>query len=338
MKKQLSTLATVIIAVTMRLTLAFKAASSSNPTIPQKPDFYDMIVIGGGSSGLTAAKFASSTLRKSVLIIDQSRMGGDCTWTGCVPSKSLLAYSEAARMTRKYAIDSNSKFKSNWVSAREYLQQKQKLIYDNDDSPATLERIGIETIEGHLATIMTYNTISLTDNLLSQSKHTGVKLNNPQRKVLSKEGIVICTGAKPSRPSIPGLTDIDYVTYEEIWTKDFGGTCLPERFTVIGSGPVGMELALALSRLGSKVTIVTGKTGVLLPSVDDDDVSELMENIFKNDENIDIVRGELVKVEPPPNNCDNYSDLNYDINYKSRLRHIAHIMCPKKEKNERKSY
>lgn len=287
---------------------------------------------------MTAAKFASSTLRKSVLIIDQSRMGGDCTWTGCVPSKSLLAYSEAARMTRKYAIDSNSKFKSNWVSAREYLQQKQKLIYDNDDSPATLERIGIETIEGHLATIMTYNTISLTDNLLSQSKHTGVKLNNPQRKVLSKEGIVICTGAKPSRPSIPGLTDIDYVTYEEIWTKDFGGTCLPERFTVIGSGPVGMELALALSRLGSKVTIVTGKTGVLLPSVDDDDVSELMENIFKNDENIDIVRGELVKVEPPPNNCDNYSDLNYDINYKSRLRHIAHIMCPKKEKNERKSY
>lgn len=60
---------------------------------------YDLLIIGGGSAGLTAAKFASN-FGKSVAIIEKARMGGDCTWTGCVPSKTLLAIAKRAHSVR----------------------------------------------------------------------------------------------------------------------------------------------------------------------------------------------------------------------------------------------
>mmetsp|Transcript_57795 Transcript_57795/g.62433 ORF Transcript_57795/g.62433 Transcript_57795/m.62433 type:complete len:392 (-) Transcript_57795:258-1433(-) len=73
---------------------------------------YDMIVVGGGAAGLTAAKFASGTLKRSVLIVEEERLGGDCTWAGCVPSKSLLASAKAAKMARNYAIQNYGNSKS----------------------------------------------------------------------------------------------------------------------------------------------------------------------------------------------------------------------------------
>ena len=72
---------------------------------------YDLIVIGGGSAGLTAAKFAA-TFQKSVVIVDAAgRLGGDCTWTGCVPSKTLLSCAKAAftvKNAKKYGVITGS--------------------------------------------------------------------------------------------------------------------------------------------------------------------------------------------------------------------------------------
>jgi pyruvate/2-oxoglutarate dehydrogenase complex dihydrolipoamide dehydrogenase (E3) component len=116
--------------------------------------------------------------------------------------------------------------------------------------------------------------------------------------VEATEGILLCTGAKPNRPSIPGLSEIDYLTYEEIWTRDFDA--LPQKWTVVGGGPIGCELAQALSRLGASVTIITGSSGRLLPSVDDADVSELMKKVFEEDENIRVLQGKLSRVEAAP--------------------------------------
>jgi pyruvate/2-oxoglutarate dehydrogenase complex dihydrolipoamide dehydrogenase (E3) component len=265
---------------------------------------YDMVVVGGGSAGLTAAKFASGTLKKSVLLVDAERLGGDCTWTGCVPSKSLLSQAKASKMARNYAIqqyknnggedssmsdDHRSQSRAKFKQVREYFQKVQQDIYEEDDSPKALEKFGIETMEGQKARLMSPATLAF-------DKSSSV--------VEAKEGILLCTGAKPNRPTsdtIPGLSDIDYLTYEEIWTREFEGDgSLPHHWTVVGGGPIGCELAQALSRLGASVTIITGSSGRLLPNVDDEEVSELMKEVFEQDENIKVVQGRLSKVEASP--------------------------------------
>jgi pyruvate/2-oxoglutarate dehydrogenase complex dihydrolipoamide dehydrogenase (E3) component len=264
---------------------------------------YDMVVIGGGSAGLTAAKFASGTLKKSVLIVEQERLGGDCTWTGCVPSKSLLSKAKASKMARNYAIQQHSassgnkssndneiseahrnQSRANFGKVQEYFRRVQEEIYEEDDSPRALEKFGIETIEGQKARLVSPTTLSFEKGSTTTT-------------VEAKDGILLCTGAKPNRPtSIPGLSSIDYLTYEEIWTRDFGGS-LPQKWTVVGGGPIGCELAQALSRLGASVTIITGSSGRLLPGIDDAEVSEMMKEVFEEDENITVLQGRLTKVE-----------------------------------------
>jgi len=270
----------------------------------QPSSSYDMVVVGGGSAGLTAAKFASGTLKKSVLIVEEERLGGDCTWTGCVPSKSLLSQAKASKMARNYVIqkqfvdkktisgssevseDHRTQSRANFGKDQEYFRSIQESIYEEDDSPRALEKLGIETVEGQKAHLVSPTTLSFQKG--GSSTATTVEAN---------DGILLCTGAKPNRPaSIPGLTEIDYLTYEEIWTKDFGDS-LPQKWTVVGGGPIGCELAQALSRLGASVTIITGSSGRLLPSVDDAQVSELMKNVFEEDENIKVVQGKLSRVE-----------------------------------------
>ena len=283
-----------------RLRNIFSRRASSNDG-PAAESTYDMVVVGGGSAGLTAAKFASGTLKKSVLILEEERLGGDCTWTGCVPSKSLLSKAKAAKMARNYAIQQHaidhssggdetfsdnqrSKSRANFGKVQEYFRRVQEEIYEEDDSPRALEKFGIETKEGQKARLVSPTKLSFE----SGSTTTTVE---------ATEGILLCTGAKPNRPSsIPGLSDVDYVTYEEIWTRDFGGS-LPHKWTVVGAGPIGCELAQALSRLGASVTIITGRSGRLLPSVDDAEVSELMKQVFEEEENIKVIEGSLSKVE-----------------------------------------
>ena len=290
---------------TFRLRNIFPRRATSNDASPSAAaqSSYDMVIVGGGSAGLTAAKFAGGTLKKSVLIVEEERLGGDCTWTGCVPSKSLLSKAKASQMARNYAIQQHStsngsssnddeigeahrdKSRANFDKVQAYFRRVQQEIYEEDDSPRALEKFGIETIEGQKARLVTPTTLSFQKGSITTT-------------VEAKDGILLCTGAKPNRPtnSIPGLSSIDYLTYEEIWTRDFGGS-LPKKWTVVGGGPIGCELAQALSRLGASVTIITGSSGRLLPGVDDVDVSEMMKEVFEEDENITVLQGKLTKVE-----------------------------------------
>lgn len=203
---------------------------------------YDLVVIGGGSAGLTAAKFAT-TFGKSAVIIEKAKLGGDCTWTGCVPSKSLLksaSVAHNARTASQYGVNIPADQVSvDMKAVKERVKRIQERIYQEDDSIEKLKSLGVDTIEGK-AFFDSPNSLKVT------------KSNGQVEMVNAIEGVLIATGAIPRKPTdqIEGLDLIKYITYEEVFDLD----ALPARMTIVGGGPIGCELTQAFARLGSKVT------------------------------------------------------------------------------------
>jgi pyruvate/2-oxoglutarate dehydrogenase complex dihydrolipoamide dehydrogenase (E3) component len=249
---------------------------------------FDVVIVGGGSAGLTAAKFASGTMGKSSLIVEQAKLGGDCTWTGCVPSKSLLASAKAAQFIRKHAIqqqqqqqqqtpDNNS---NNWASIQTRYRQIQQTIYEEDDSPEAMAKSNVETMTGQ-ACLTSPTTLQVTTTSSDDNTTTTTVIE-------AKEGIILCTGAVPRTPTnILGIQTVDYVTYEQVWDMKE----LPKRLTVIGGGPIGCELAQAFCRLGSKVTMIANR---LLPR-EEPEVSDILQEVFEA-EGIVVVSGRVAEV------------------------------------------
>jgi pyruvate/2-oxoglutarate dehydrogenase complex dihydrolipoamide dehydrogenase (E3) component len=236
---------------------------------------FDVLIVGGGSAGLTAAKFIGPTLGKTCCIIEQARMGGDCTWTGCIPSKSLIHASKQKPIP------------TDFQKLKEQIDQNIQQIYTADDSPEALKQLGgIEVIKG-TATLQSSKLVSV------QSTHEDGTAKSV-RTIEAKAGIILCTGAAPKLPSnIPGLSS--YYTYESMWDELLEGD-LPPRLTVIGGGPIGCEMAQAMARLGCQVTIISPR---LLPQ-EDPQVGELLHQIFTTENNIQILPGRVAQVEQAP--------------------------------------
>jgi pyruvate/2-oxoglutarate dehydrogenase complex dihydrolipoamide dehydrogenase (E3) component len=196
---------------------------------------YDLIVVGAGSGGITAAEFGAH-LGIKVALIEKSRIGGDCTWTGCVPSKALLKVAKVAHTARtagEYGICSGDEaLQVDMRKVRDYIQQAIRGVYQYE-TPEFIEQKGIEVIFG-TARFLNPHTIQVGAQTLEAKK------------------FIIATGAYPFIPPIPGLNDLPYLTHMEI----FDNERLPERFMVIGAGPIGSEIAQAYQRLGSQVTLI----------------------------------------------------------------------------------
>lgn len=238
---------------------------------------YDLLVIGGGSAGIGAAKYAAK-FGKSVALIEKERFGGDCTWTGCVPSKTLLASARrahAARTASRYGIQTGE-VKVDMRAIKTRINTVIKSIYDEDDSPAAFEKLGVTAITG-AARFIDRSTLEITpgeDGSASMELH-------------AVDGILIATGAQPCVPKIEGLDSIAYLTYENVFDLEE----VPSRLTVVGGGPIGCELAQAFSRLGAQVTLVAD---VLLPN-DEPEAGTALEAAFV-EEGITRVRGRAKSV------------------------------------------
>src|SRR6516225_4354235 len=109
---------------------------------------FDLVIVGAGSGGLTAAGFAAQ-LGAKVALVEKNRIGGDCTWTGCVPSKALLKAAKVAheiRTASRFGINSNPPV-IEMATVRAYLRQAIEQVYQFE-SPEELQKQGIEVIQG----------------------------------------------------------------------------------------------------------------------------------------------------------------------------------------------
>lgn len=201
---------------------------------------YDLAIIGAGSAGLTAARFAAR-LERRIALIEANRVGGDCTWTGCVPSKALLHAARVAHTIRNggaygiHAGEPEVDFPSVMARIRRVIED----IYAAE-SPDALRAEGIDVIE---------------ERAQFEDAHT-VVVNG--RRITARY-FLICTGASPLGPPIPGLPETPYLTYENFWRLE----SLPPRLIVVGGGPIGCELAQACQRLGSQVALVEALDRIL---------------------------------------------------------------------------
>jgi pyruvate/2-oxoglutarate dehydrogenase complex dihydrolipoamide dehydrogenase (E3) component len=217
---------------------------------------YDLVIIGAGAAGLIAARFAVQ-LGARVLLAERDRIGGDCTWTGCVPSKSLIRAAKAAheiRTAQRFGVSAPS-YSVDMATVREYVQRKVQDIY-HPTAPAALEREGIDVALG------------------PARFESPTSLRVGERVVVGRR-YLICTGAAPAVPDLTGLAETPHFTYHNI----FDLSDLPARLIVIGGGPLGMELGQAFQRLGSQVTIVAPR---LLPH-DDPDAGAVLQTVFERD-------------------------------------------------------
>jgi pyruvate/2-oxoglutarate dehydrogenase complex dihydrolipoamide dehydrogenase (E3) component len=195
---------------------------------------YDLIILGAGAAGLVAAT-AGAYLTAKTTLIEKNRLGGDCTWYGCIPSKALLkaagAYFFIQRL-RDFGITNSEEAKCEPAKVMDYVRNKVQRI-STHHPVELLQRRGIEVLFG---------TPRFLDNKT-------IKLNG--KKITAKR-FIISTGSRPLIPQIKGLKDIDYLTNENI----FDLKTLPKSLAILGAGPIGIEMAQAFRRLGLEVSVI----------------------------------------------------------------------------------
>lgn len=208
---------------------------------------FDSVVIGGGAAGLTASGICANFGAKTMMI-EKYRLGGDCTWTGCVPSKVLLKAGKVAQQIReagKYGLVDgipNIDFKK----VIQHVDEVRKEVYADADSPKIFEDMGIEVVEGE-ASFLDEHTIE-------------IKLNNGKARKVTSKYFFIAAGGNAFVPPIEGIDTVDYLTNESLFEiEDF-----PKELIIIGGGPIGTEMSQAFTNLGSKVTVIDMAPGIMM--------------------------------------------------------------------------
>lgn len=236
---------------------------------------WDLLVIGGGTAGLVAAQTASS-LGTSVLMVERARTGGDCLWTGCVPSKAFLAAAHAAAAARdadRYGVHVDG-VRVDFAEVMDHVHAAITAI-EPDDAPDTVRAAGAQVAQGE-SVFTGADRIEFTPS------------DGTASRTVRFRHCVVATGSQPVMPDVPGLADAAPLTSETVWSL----TQLPDRLLVIGGGTIGCELGQAFARLGSQVTLVESAPRLL--GSEDERAAHVVQDALVRD-GIQVLTGSTLK-------------------------------------------
>jgi pyruvate/2-oxoglutarate dehydrogenase complex dihydrolipoamide dehydrogenase (E3) component len=221
---------------------------------------FDIAVIGAGSAGPKAARTAAR-LGAKVVIFEEALIGGECLYTGCVPSKALI---HSATLWNRIgraaefglpALEGKADFGAVMKHARRTVE-----VVGAGSAVESFARQGIATV-CERAVFVDANTV--------ETKKTHTQYRAKQ--------FILCTGSRPAVPPIPGLEEAGYDTNQTV----FDYTELPRRMVVLGGGPIGCELGQVFARFGCEVTLLHNGPRIL--ARDDHDAAEVLHEQLERD-------------------------------------------------------
>ena len=232
---------------------------------------YDLVIIGMGSGGMVASEFAAS-LGLKVATVERGRVGGDCLWTGCVPSKALLASAKVAHHLRtadRWGLPALDTLEIDTSLVWKRIRDTQAQIAGTDDNPERYRALGVEVIRGS-ARLVDPHTVDV------------------EGRTIRTRFVLICTGSRPAKPPVEGLEDAGYLSSENIFELEQA----PRSVVAIGGGPIAIEMAQGLRRLGLGVTVLQRGPGIL--TKDEPDLVTMLTQCLR-DEGVDLQLGVSVE-------------------------------------------
>lgn len=222
-------------------------------------DEFDVVVIGGGTAGLVTASGCARLGRRTALV-SREPLGGDCLWTGCVPTKSLVATSRLIHQMQM-ADELGLEPRAPEIESKRIMDsmRKARARIEPHDDPRKFRDLGIEVIFGH-ARFESAHRVRVDDG-----------------PTLEAGNVVLATGARTFVPPIPGLEETGYLDHRSFLEQD----SFPRRWLIMGGGAIGIEFAQIFRRFGSEVTVVEIAGDILVR--EDRDVIERVRSVLERE-------------------------------------------------------
>jgi pyruvate/2-oxoglutarate dehydrogenase complex dihydrolipoamide dehydrogenase (E3) component len=201
----------------------------------------DVIVIGAGPAGEVLAGRIGARGERSVAIVENHLIGGECSFYACMPSKALLR--PMAALAEVERVPGAAEAVGSGLDVEAALARRDEVIHDLDDSGQLpwLEENGVELIRGEGRLDGERQVVAAGEELLA------------------RDAVVLATGSAAAMPPIPGLAEVSAWSNREITTAKQ----VPARLLVLGGGVVGVEMAQAWASLGSEVTLIESERWIL---------------------------------------------------------------------------
>jgi len=235
---------------------------------------FDIGILGGGSAGLTIAAGSAMLGARTLLVEKEKSLGGDCLHFGCVPSKTLIKTAHVRHLIKqagKFGLPEASLKPVDYKAVARRIQSVIDVIQKHD-SPERFCKLGARVEFGSPRFI---------------DEHT-IKIEG---MTYSARNWVIATGSSPAVPPVEGLDRTPYITNREIFSLDH----LPESMIVFGGGPIGIEMAQAFCRLGSKVTVIQRENQIL--GKEDKDLADQVMNVMSSEGVIFYLNASVLRVK-----------------------------------------
>jgi len=213
---------------------------------------YDLIVIGSGSGGLTSA-YTGLGFGKKVLLVDKNLPGGECTWSGCIPSKALINEAKRVHTARKVVGD----FDYDTTRAMDVVKSVIAKVYEGE-SIEKLNEDGLDFIKGQA------RFISPREVLINGQTYSAKKF-------------IVSTGSSPFIPPIKGINEVPLLDNASLFKLGR----LPESIIILGAGAIGTEMAQAMNRLGVEVHLVEMSDRIL--AREEPELSQRLKSILERE-------------------------------------------------------